>query len=43
MLVLVLVLFDPTLDGVEDDPDLAPAYLHPRDWFRPFREWSAAS
>lgn len=32
MLVLVLVLFDPALDGVANDPDLAPAYLHPRDW-----------
>lgn len=39
----VLMLFGPALDGVEHDPELATAYLHPRDWFSPFREWSAAS
>ena len=32
----VLMLFNPTLDGIEDDAD-GNSSLHPRDWFQPFR------
>jgi hypothetical protein len=38
----VLMLFNPSLDGVDDSPVIAAAYLHPRDWFRPFRPLPAA-
>ena len=36
----VLWLFDPAMDGIEDSPEgqfLGVAYLHPKDWFKPFR------
>jgi hypothetical protein len=33
----VLMLFNPSLDGIEDPAVLDTANLHPRDWFRPFR------
>jgi hypothetical protein len=36
----VLMLFDASLDGIEDDPVgemLGVANLHPREWFTPFR------
>jgi hypothetical protein len=32
----VLMLFNPALDGIENDRD-ANSSLHPRDWFEPFR------
>src|SRR5207302_1411777 len=33
----VLMLFNPSLDGVDESQVIAAAYLHPREWFRPFR------
>ena len=32
----VLMLFNPALDGIENDVD-GNSSLHPRDWFQPFR------
>ena len=32
----VLMLYNPALDGIENDLDSNPL-LHPRDWFEPFR------
>lgn len=37
----VLMLFNPSLDGFEHSPDVATSYLHPRDWFQPFRPITA--
>jgi hypothetical protein len=37
----VLMLFNASLDGVDDSPVVTTAYLHPRAWFRPFRPPSA--
>ncbi len=33
----VLMLFNPTLSGIEQDDQLGPAHLHPIRWFLPFR------
>jgi len=33
----VLMLYNPSLDGIEDPAVFDTANLHPRDWFRPFR------
>lgn len=33
----VLMLFNPSLDGIEDPAVVDTANLHPREWFLPFR------
>lgn len=33
----VLMLYEPSLDGIEDDEFSRGSNLHPRDWFKPFR------
>jgi hypothetical protein len=32
----VLMLVNPTLDGIEDSDFTGSANLHPRDWVKPF-------
>lgn len=32
------MLFNPSLDGIEDPDISGGANLHPRDWFKPFRD-----
>lgn len=31
------MLYNPALDGIEHDDFSGAAYLHPSDWFQPFR------